>query len=164
MFERTEAQDKNIRAIEYDAYFMLREHVGSQEIQEAWRETAQHLSMIHGLLRERSIRMILAFLPHGIQVGSDQWAKGRARWGFEPGKTYDNPLMTQWLRSYAQERSIGFVDLLPSFRQASDQPLFFEKDGHLKPAGHSVLARGLLASPDFRRSLDLERSPRGLSP
>jgi hypothetical protein len=140
-------------SIELDAYFMLRENADAEEVRQYWGETAGHLSSIQELLKERNIPMILALLPQGIQAGPTQWSKGRVLWGFEAGKIYDSPLMVELIQSYARDRGIAFVNLTPPFRQAADRPLFYDKDGHMRPSGHEVLARALLSSPAFVRTM-----------
>jgi lysophospholipase L1-like esterase len=142
-------------AIEYDAYFMLRDHVKPELIRKHLAETTEYIAKMHELIKARRASLILVLLPNGAQVGSGQWSQGRLRWGFDLGRQYENPAMIEGIATFAKNHGIGFVNMIDVFKKHDSQRLFFERDGHFLPEGHAVLAEGLLASPDVRAALSL---------
>ncbi len=155
MFEMDRVASKDMDVIEYDAYFMLRENVNPDAVRKHIAETTGYLAQIGELVKQTGGSVVLVLLPNGVQIGPNQWSKGRHMWGFETGRVYESPLVLKELATFARKQGIGFVNLVSSFKQNNNRALFFERDGHLRPEGHLVLADALLASLEFRSALAL---------
>jgi len=82
-------------------------------------------------------------------VGPEQWGQGRTAFGFEAGRTYDDPFPFEFLAAWAQAHDIPFMNTYPSFAAARSERLFHDWDGHFTAAGHRVVAEHLLRDPVF---------------
>jgi len=155
MFDEDNTAGRAMEAIEYDGYFMLRDYTRAELIRKYLSETTDYIARTQELLKQQGASLTLILLPNGVQVGPEQWSKGRQRWGFDEGRIYENPLMVNELKSFAKKIGVGFVNLTDAFKKNNSQQLFYDRDGHFTSAGHAVLANGLLAAPEIRTVLAL---------
>lgn len=140
--------------LEYDRFLMIRGPERLPEIRQHWdQRTGQNILRIRDLLRQRGIPFALAAFPHGVQVGPDQWGKGRQPYGFQAGVVYDGSYAFELLEEFARANDLPFLNTYPAFLAARDHPLFFDWDGHFTPAGHRVVARYLTHDPAARAFL-----------
>jgi len=139
-----------------ERFLLVREGVTEQDIARYWPVSAQYLLMIRDLLAERQIPLVLGIYPYGMLVGVDQWAEGREYWGFEKGKVYDASLALAHFARFSEAEHIPLINTYEAFRASAGthEPLFYNKDGHMTPAGHRVLAEGVLRNPQFLALLD----------
>jgi len=144
--------------IEYDGLLMLRGREKKALIDEHWPRTVKYLNKIKNLLDKHDIPMIIVTYPHGIYVGKDQWNKGRAPWGFEEGKLYTDHYAFELVESYAKEQGIPFINTLDNFPKNTGTKYFFDYDGHMTPAGYSIVADGITGNLQFRKIINKMRS------
>lgn len=149
--------------LHYDQLLMIRDRSNLPEIRKHWQRTGRYILLLKDLLRERQIPFVLAAYPYGVQVGPDQWGKGRVAFGFQAGMTYDDPFAFEFLEEFARANEIPFINTYEAFRAARQERLFHDWDGHFTPAGHRVIAAELLNQPAFLNLLGqtqiAERSP-----
>jgi len=157
--------------IRYDQLFMIRNREDLPEITAHWQRSARYLLMIRDLLGAQRIPFVLAAYPYGIHVGPDQWGQGRTAFGFEPGRTYDDPFAFDLLEEFAAQHGIPFLNTYEAFRVAGrEERLFHDWDGHFTPAGHRLIASMLPSDPTFLslmkalRDRPLARAPRRTEP
>ena len=137
----------------YDRYLMIRDRAALPEIERHWQLTGDYILRMRDLLREHGVPFVLAVYPYGVQVGPNQWARGRQPYGFEPGRTYDDPFPFELLETFARQHDIPFINTWPWFLAAKDQPLFYDWDGHFTATAHRLVADQLLDEPAFRKLL-----------
>lgn len=135
--------------LHYDQLLMIRDRAYLPEIERHWQRTGGYILMIRDLLKARGVPLVLAAYPYGVQVGPDQWGKGRTAFGFEPGITYDDPFPFELMAGFAREHGIPFLTTAPAFAAARQEPLFYDWDGHFTPRGHQVIADALERDPVF---------------
>ena len=128
---------------EVDAHIAFKEE--SQDIVKGlWKRNEKYLGLIHEILKERKIPFIIVSYPWAVEVSPTEWSKGRAMWGFEVGKTYDQPQAVDLLRRFSDERSIPFINLYYDFKKSDVQSLYYDFDGHFNTSGHALVAEALL--------------------
>jgi len=145
---------KNDSLIEYDGLLMLRGREKKDLIDKHWPRTAGYIVKIKELLNREQIPMILIMYPHGIYVGKQQWAKGRATWGFEANQLYTDYYPFELVESFAQDENIPFINTLSDFPKTDETKFFYDYDGHMTPAGYAVVANSIVANPSFKEIVD----------
>lgn len=126
--------------IQVDKYAMLRE-IGTPQDDRAWTLSYGHLLRIRDLLKAGGIDFWVTVYPYGLQVSPREWAGGRSFWGFEPGKVYST-----WPQSlverFCHQHDIPVINMCEDFAKQSRTvyPLYYEADGHWRPAGHELVA------------------------
>ncbi|MDD5422810.1 MAG: SGNH/GDSL hydrolase family protein [Candidatus Omnitrophica bacterium] len=140
--------------VEYDGYLMIRGRDRLPYIEKHFERVKVYLGKIKELLDERNIPMILVIYPYGIHVGPDQWGEGRAYWGFEKGRVYDDYYAFDMLEKYARDNDIPSINLLPVFLKNKEKKLFFDVDGHFTPEANHIAARTIAADKEFRRIIN----------
>jgi lysophospholipase L1-like esterase len=125
-----------------DKYAMLRDAAPPDD--RAFALTYSYLRRTRDLLAARGIPLWVAVYPYGLQVSAREWAGGRRFWGFEAGRTYGTRPQ-ELIAARCREEGIPVVNMTPAFVEAARRthPLYFEDDGHWRPAGHEVAARAL---------------------
>jgi hypothetical protein len=124
----------------FDKYAMLREDVEPQDDRD-WTLSYQYLLKIRDLLRSRGIHFWVVVYPYGHQISREEWGIGRAFWGFETGKVYSTRAQ-DLVEQFCRRNGIRVINTCEDFRETarSIYPLYFENDGHWRPAGHTVVA------------------------
>ena len=151
--------------IQVDKYAMLRE-TGSAEDDRAWTISYRHLLEIRDLLQARGIDFWVTVFPYGLQVSPREWASGRIYWSFAAGRVY-SARPQALVEQFCRRNGIPVVNMCDDFvRQAQTvYPLYYETDGHWRPAGHqlvaSVLYRALV--PYLHQREGMATTTRGLS-
>lgn len=141
--------------MEYDLLVFARGRDRKDVIDKHFRRTAKYLLKIKDMLDQRHIPMVLVMYPYGIQVGGEQWGKGRVHWGFEEGKTYDNTYAFEIVEQFARENKIPFINTFQDFRRADpNKKYFFDYDGHLTPEGNKIVADVITSNPAFQKALN----------
>ena len=141
--------------LRHDNLIFLRGRERQKLIEKYWKKcTAQHLMRIKRLLADTGIPFIITMYPYGIQVGKEQWARGRIILGFEAGKIYTDRYSFELVESFAQQNDIPFINTLDNFLQAEEKQFFFDYDGHLTPEGNKVLAQAIIENKAFKDILN----------
>jgi SGNH hydrolase-like domain, acetyltransferase AlgX len=118
-------------------YAMFKSEYSSGDLQDIQR-TQRYLERLHAAVRAANARLILAIIPDKMQVSTVQ-----------PGVTtvVDSPRPQDLFKTFAAQRNIPVVDLLPAVRAFGNEVLFLE-DSHFNVRGHQIvgdaLARALL--------------------
>jgi acetyltransferase AlgX (SGNH hydrolase-like protein)/GDSL-like lipase/acylhydrolase family protein len=110
-----------------------------QEIVLQWEKTFQVLTEFRDILHGKGIRLLLVLLPDHLQVDSNlmqEFLTARQ----EDSSLFDFERPQRMLKEWASNNGVPTVDVLPRFRQtAIQEPLFYETDLHMKPAGHRLV-------------------------
>ena len=127
--------------VRVDKYGMLRERDGRPCDDAAWGLSYQYLLRTRDLLKAHGSDFWVTVYPIGNQVSPREWSKGRVYWGFEPGKVYSTRPQSL-VADFCRKNDIRVVDMSDDFKQAARTvyPLYYDHDGHWKPAGHQVVA------------------------
>jgi hypothetical protein len=115
--------------------------------------TLATLERIDAFLLDRGARLALATIPTREQVHARQ----------DSGPGYDIALPQAWIRVFARERGIPFLDLLPALREhvlATNERVYVAGDTHLNNRGHELV--GLRMAEWFRCCV--KNQPRPASP
>ena len=126
-----------------DKYGMLRADPASLD-DGPWSDTYDHLLRIRKLLRDRQIDSWIAVYPYGLQISEKEWAEGRPFWGFEVDRVYSGRPQ-ELIEAFGRKHEITVINMMPEFQDAARTtfPLYYEGDGHWRPAGHKVAAASL---------------------
>jgi hypothetical protein len=132
--------------IRLDKFAMLRpwyEPTGDHD----WSLSLRYLTMIRGLLAARGIDLWVTVYPYGLQVSPREWGAGRRSRGFEVGRIYTTAPQ-DYLERFCRRNLIPVVNLCEPFRAAArtTYPLYYDLDGHWRPAGHQLVANVLYRS------------------
>jgi hypothetical protein len=138
-----EIEEKAANPIKFDPYLMIRGRDRIAYIQEHFKRNEKYLNLIKDAFASQGAPMVFVIYPYGIHVGPDHWGKGRAYWGFENGKTYDDYYAFDMLESYAKRNNIPCINLLSDFLKHKDERLFFDVDGHFTPAANRIAAKAI---------------------
>ena len=133
----------DIDTIYFDRFLFSREGKDAAVVRRHWERTASYLGMIKRYLDERGIRFILVVYPYGHHVGAEQWPVGRRYWGFEAGRVYDPAAALALVTSYAERNDIDLVSLVDVMRDHADEKLYYDRDGHLTPAGQRLVGKAM---------------------
>ncbi|MDD5216739.1 MAG: SGNH/GDSL hydrolase family protein [Candidatus Omnitrophica bacterium] len=139
--------------IAYDGRLFLRGEEKAGEIRRHFERTGKYILMSARLAQQNRIPFVLVMYPYGIQVGPEQWGKGRVSWGFEEGKTYTDPFSFDLVAGFAKENGIPFVNLTEDLRRNAGQMLYFPYDGHFTPAANAIVAQSLSRQPAVLEAL-----------
>ncbi|MDB5392446.1 MAG: rane protein of unknown function [Planctomycetaceae bacterium] len=118
----------------------------------AWPRTVMHLDQLRSAAGRDGARFALVIIPTASQVDRKALEFNR-KLGYEVDTSWltEECTTTCALMNWAKERGIAALDLTQPFRKAHQQ-LYFPKDTHLTPAGHSRLAELL---DEFLKQHDL---------
>lgn len=137
--------------------------VGLSEWPEAMRKdtlpaAVDAIRRIAGWARERDVRYLVVLVPVKYQVLDEAWAAYRKRWRL-PEAAFDRDHAQRVLAEMLEAEGIEHVDLLPSFRAASDaRALYYPVDAHWTPAGHRAAAALIREAIDRRGWLTRSRT------
>lgn len=105
---------------------------------EDWRLTEALLDRLHGSVRKADARLLIAAIPARTQVDDTE----RSQASHAALRPEDRDADLRRLAAFARSRSVRFVDLLDSLREAHRQErAYFRIDGHFNARGHAVAAR-----------------------
>lgn len=106
----------------------------------AWQNTVVVLDEILRRARAIGAAVVPVVFPHTLQV-NDLHLALYARWQLDVDASMETATRPQdLLREYYGARGVEMLDLLPAFKDASEQ-LYWTHDEHLAPAGQRVAAR-----------------------
>jgi hypothetical protein len=145
--------NKDIDNISFDKFIIAREGKNKDVVMRHWARSAGYIAMIKKYLDERGIRFMLVSYPYGHMVGQDQWAKGRAYWGFERGRVYGASEAYSLIEEFARKNKIGLINLYKPLEAKKDEPLYFDSDGHWTGRGQEVAASAIFDSGIFQEAL-----------
>ena len=106
-----------------------------------WRATFAELDGLLADCAESHVRVALVVVPDGFQVNRVLCDTLRRRAGYEP-REFDLALPQRRLATYAQERRLDLVDLLP-YLQASREPVYQHAAGGWNEQGKAVASRAI---------------------
>ncbi len=111
----------------------------------AARDVEGQVRRIVALARANGARPLLAFAP-AVQQVTPAARPHLERLGFawDP-RTLTEPGFSARLADLAGALEVPYVDLLPVLRAHPDAPLYFLRDGHWTPDGHSLVAATIAA-------------------
>ncbi len=144
--------------MDVDSRIFLRGSEKADLIREHFARTAKYILMCRDLAKAQSLPFILVMYPYGVQVGPEQWGKGRTAWGFDAGKVYSDPFSFNLVEQFAKENQIPFINLWPDLLKHAADPLYFPYDGHFTPQANEVVAEALLENPVLKYYLQKPRS------
>jgi lysophospholipase L1-like esterase len=149
--------------VDYNVFYRQSSKRKAEDLR-AFRET---LAKFAGAVSEGGGRLLVALLPSREQVDPLALEAVLSAYGISES-ALDMRAPNDLARELTKELGVGFVDLLPAFREAGGG-LFFEQDVHLTSRGHEVVARALgdyleaVEGPSVAKllshSLDPERYP-----
>ena len=83
-------------------------------------------------------------------MSSVEWSEGRAARDLGIEKVYGQPQVIDFLRRFADDRGIFFINVYDDFKKSRVFPLYFKFDGHFNKNGHALMAEAL-----FPKFLDI---------
>jgi len=105
------------------------------------RLTQHYLDNLNRLVLANGAKMIVVLVPFAGQI-KGQLAGGYKAYGLSEGQTaLGKP--QQLMVVFLTNSEIPFVDMLPIFRNNSNQQLFGKRDKHLSRVGHRLIAETL---------------------
>jgi hypothetical protein len=144
--------------VRFDKYAMLRERASASGDRE-WTLSYRYLLKIRDLLKARGVDFWIVVYPYGVQVSPREWNPGRRFWGFQTGRVYSCRPQAL-VEAFCRRNDIPVINMCEDFREAARNvyPLYYEGDGHWRPAGHrlaaSLLYRALAPRLKTRESAD----------
>jgi lysophospholipase L1-like esterase len=120
----------------FTSYTFWSRHPYPEVARRARDATLDTLGRMHEFLDARRVRLAVASIPTREQVYSRRAA----------GEDFDIAFPQEFIRLFARERGIPFLDLLPPLRREGlheNVELFAHRDPHLGDRGHAVVGREL---------------------
>jgi hypothetical protein len=108
-----------------------------------WPACAQSILDIASWCREHGAHYLVVLVPAKYQVDEDAWNIYRKRWKLSP-EAFDRDHAQRVVNEFLEQKSVAALDLLPEFRSAGGDSLYFRVDSHWTPAGHALAAREIL--------------------
>jgi hypothetical protein len=132
--------------VRLDKYAMLREDVGPRDDRD-WTLSYGYLIKIRDMLWARGIDFWVTVYPYGLQVSPREWGEGRLFWGFQKGRVYSTRPQ-RLVERFCINNDIPVINMCDEFKGISQTvyPLYYEYDGHWRPAAHEVAAEILCRS------------------
>jgi hypothetical protein len=126
--------------IQVDKYAMLRDNYRGHR-DAGWELSYRYLVDIQDTLKAHGIEFLVTVYPYGNQVSPNEWGTGRRYWGFEAGRVYSTAPQ-EWITDFCHAHGIEVVNMCDDFRSAARTAsgLYFDRDGHWRPAGHQIAA------------------------
>ncbi len=125
--------------------FAITENIPEAEFNDLFKPVVNQLDKIVEILFQKNIPFVLTYIPHGHQIGSNQWVKGRVVRKLTDS-VYPDILQAK-LKDYADSRGIYFIDMTNDLRKfANDNPdkkLYFDYDGHFNVLGQQLSAQAI---------------------
>lgn len=108
---------------------------------EQWRNLFDSIRAIQAYCVRARIPFLLTTYPWGHQVGPKQWREGR--WMFLDHGDLPSNRSVETIHAISAADGIDLVDAFAAFREHADEPLYFDRDLHWRPAGHRLMAEVL---------------------
>lgn len=106
------------------------------------------------LAEANGANLVVVFQPHGYHVAPFEWKTGKLFYQLPEETIVEDPLRDD-LRAALDTIGVNYLDLTEIFRKSADsqQLLYFPRDGHWTPRGHTVAADniGLLFRTFFEK-------------
>ncbi len=135
LFDKSENSD-------IDRFVVFRENNG-YILRRLWQKNEKYIRLIHEMLRDNGVAFVLATYPYAIEINGVEWSEGRREYGFKVGEEYAEPIVVDFMRRYAEEEGIPFIDVYTYFKESDLKPLYFDFDGHFTDNGHRVMAESM---------------------
>lgn len=110
---------------------------------ETWPACAQAIRDIAVWCRENTTQYLVVVVPAKYQVDEAAWNVYRKRWHLPDG-AFDQDHAQRVVDEFLDQEGVARLDLLPAFREAPGDSLYFRVDSHWTPAGHALAAREIL--------------------
>jgi len=120
--------------------------------EQAWDLEFAILREMRRLSQEAGAEFLLVVIPDQVQLDTDVEVLG-----LEPSD-YE---VQERLEAFARSEGMPMLDLIPALRAAAERnpgPLYYRRDRHLRPPGHVVMARAILAELEARGWLETRQS------
>ncbi|GIV01054.1 MAG: hypothetical protein KatS3mg014_2669 [Actinomycetota bacterium] len=108
-------------------------------IRTAWEKMRGVLRFLRSEVERQGGRLVLLYIPPPEEVDPSCWREVVTR-GVRSTAPMDSGLPERTLRAIAVEEGIAFFSLLPVFRAASHEPIYFETDNHWTALGQALAA------------------------
>ena len=110
------------------------------ELSTGWKKTTELLSEIEWKAREHNARLVVVVIPAAEQVEERFWSDIERPLGLTDADL-NRDLPQQEMAAWGARAGIPIIDLLPDFRAAHGQRLYYNGDPHWTPAGHALAAQ-----------------------
>jgi len=115
--------------------------------QEAWTLTAAIIRRLAEEIHAHGGQLAVVVIGAPEQIYPERWIATLQRYPQMAEQKWDLDLPNRRIAQILEQASIPYLDLLPIFRSAADQPdgapLHFRHDGHWTAAGHHLAAEAL---------------------
>lgn len=114
---------------------------GDPRLPKFWNQYELLLAEMKNLLDEKGIKFVVVSIPMDVQVSKKYWGKHVQMYFDEEAYLKNRP--QKKLENLTDKYSIDLIDLLPYFREADDENVWFyyeREDPHWTPEGHKFTA------------------------
>ena len=125
-----------------DQFAITRNNIKASDYQFLLENAQKYILKTKELLDKEKLAFLLVIIPFGHQVNGQEWAEGRKLWDFKKEETYSSKCISD-LYSASQENKISALNLLPFFREATNNTslhYYYPYDGHWNSDGHKLAA------------------------
>jgi hypothetical protein len=127
--------------VDYLAY-----EVGNEEYEKSFELYAAIVHAAQDYARAGGAEFVVVLIPPREMVYPERWEKIKEAYPALRGRRLDS--MLPYTHAVNVCESVRCVDLLEVFRQAGNEPLYYEIDGHWNARGHEVAAGAVYAYID----------------
>lgn len=106
---------------------------GITAMQTAFDRSMQMLAAMRDLAAERGQNYLVILIPTGVQSDQDLWEQTLNDLPYPTNPATAHP--QKRIQDFLEAEQIPYLDLLPSFREPSDEALYLGRDGHWSEAG-----------------------------
>lgn len=147
IFTRSKAliPQKNKNAGYTWAVFLDKEHPSyPSDIDALWQDYESDLLKMKNYLNEKNVPFLVVIIPMDVQVHNKYWSK-------YPNKVFEenefkNDRPQKKFQNICKQNELNCLDLLPIFREHSDELLFpAQTDSHFNEAGNRLAAESIFA-------------------
>jgi hypothetical protein len=107
-------------------------------------DSERYIGLVADTLRVRGIPFLLCVHPHGHQISSREWVKGRKAHGIPDGD-FRNSMIFAHLEKFSGLKGIPYLDISNALRSRSDGTLYYSWDGHWTNKGNRIAADTMAA-------------------
>jgi lysophospholipase L1-like esterase len=144
-FLEKRAELQEINSFPLDAY--IYEEPWNKDFQEAWKYSSWALRQLIDAVRNDSAIPIVVLVPGSWTTSDKAWNSLEELYEGSGGKgRLDRDKTSRQIRELCGTMGVDFLDLTAEFREAyaSGKMPHWEKDGHLTPLGHQIVADEIL--------------------